>query len=124
MQGGNLDDMGKNIRWIVILVSLFMIISLSRSVGDLWGRRNIVEQEQKRLSELEKKHEELVEKYDLVQTPGFVEREARDRLGMAKEGDTIILMDQSSVGAYSPKGTGDGSLEELSNWKQWWEVFF
>ena len=125
MQGENLDTMGKNIRWIVILVSVFMIISLSRSVVDLWGRRNIVEQEQKRLSELEKKHEELVKKHDLVQTPAFIEREARDRLGMAKEGDTVILMDQSSVGkSSSQKTTEYGFSEELPNWKQWWGVFF
>ncbi|KKS88073.1 MAG: hypothetical protein UV63_C0043G0002 [Microgenomates group bacterium GW2011_GWC1_43_11] len=47
------------IRWIILLVSIFMIISLSRSVVDLWERRNIVQEEQKRLSQLEKKHEEL-----------------------------------------------------------------
>ena len=102
-----------------------MIISLSRSVVDLWERRKIVKEEQERLTQLEKRHEELTKKLKMVQTPGFIEKEARERLGMAKEGDTIIIMDTSStaqkerVGILSTNPSG-----QLPYWKRWWQIFF
>jgi cell division protein FtsB len=116
--------MGGKIRWIIILVSMFMIISLSRSVVDLWERRKILEVEQKRLTQLEQKHKELEQKLRMVQTPAFVEKEARERLGMAKEGDTVIIMGNSSL----PQDTGKESQLDnspiLPYWKRWWRIFF
>jgi cell division protein FtsB len=117
--------MSKKIRWIVILVSLFMIISLSRSVMDLWEKRAIVKQEQERLSVLSKKHEELTKKFEMVQTPAFIEKEARERLGMAKEGETVIIMGDSSLPQQQAEGKAfnDVSRQE-PNWKRWWMIFF
>ena len=112
-------------RWIIICVSIFMIISLSRSVVDLWERRKIVTEEQARLARIEKRHGELSEKLKTVQTPSFVEKEARERLGMAKAGDTVIIMDTGSL----PKEEQVGILlrdnsGEMPYWKQWWGIFF
>ena len=112
-------------RWIIIAVSVFMIISLSRSVVDLWERRKIVKEEQERFSQVEKKHKELTEKLNMVQTPAFVEKEARERLGMAKAGDTVIIMDTSTtspkerVGILSTNPSG-----QIPSWKRWWQMFF
>lgn len=116
--------MSRKIRWIVIFVSIFTIISLSRSVVDLWERRTIVEQEQRRLREFEKKHEDLTQKLQIVQTPEFVEREARERLGMAKEGETIILLDGSSLPDDTGKEIQVDNAPTLPYWKRWWQVFF
>jgi len=123
--------MSGKIRWIVIFVSLFMIISLSRSIVDLLEKRVIVKQEQERLSVLSKKHEELTKKFEMVQTPAFIEKEARERLGMAKEGETVIIMgesraesrDDSSFPQAEGKALNDVSRQE-PNWKRWWQVFF
>ena len=112
-------------RWIIILVSLFMIISLSRSVVDLWERRKIVKEEQDRLSQVEKKHKELTEKLNMVQTPAFVEKEARERLGMAKAGDTVIIMDTGTTSPKEREGIpATDSSGQLPYWKQWWQMFF
>jgi len=125
-----------NGRWIIIAISLFVIASLARSVVDLWQRRSIVEQEKKRLSALEKKHEELTKKLEMVQTPMFIEKEARERLGMAKEGETIILMNNASrtesvegslpeQAQSHPIGMQSGeSLQQIPYWKRWWMTFF
>lgn len=117
--------MSGKIRWIVILVSLFMIISLSQSVVDLLEKRAIVKQEQERLSDLKEKHEELTKKFEMVQTPAFIEKEARERLGMAKDGETVIIMGDSSLPQQQAEGKvlNDLSRPE-SNWKRWWQVFF
>ncbi len=118
--------MGRKIHWIIVLVSIFMIISLSGSVMDLWGRRTVVEKERERLTQLEKKNTELTKKLEMVETTAFVEKEARERLGMAKEGDTVIIMDDSSMPPSGNSGTTNGNTSsgQLPNWKRWWHVFF
>jgi cell division protein FtsB len=118
--------MGRKIHWIIVLVSIFMIISLSGSVMDLWGRRTVVEKERERLIQLEKKNNELTKKLEMVQTTAFVEKEARERLGMAKEGDTVIIMDDSSTLPSGKSGMTitNTSSGQLPNWKRWWQVFF
>ena len=115
--------MKEKIRWMVIFVSIFMIISLSRSVVDLWQRRSIVKQEQERLRRIEQKHEELTQKFKTVLSPVFVEKEARERLGMAKEGDTIILMGDVSQKDESQPSFPQSATPQESNWKRWWMVF-
>lgn len=123
--------MGGRIHWIIVLVSIFMIVSLSKSVVDLWERRNILEAEEKRLTQLEKKNDELEQKLRMVQTPAFVEKEARERLGMAKEGETVILMgdisrEESIINTprVLTKGSNDDILGQQPYWKQWWHMFF
>ena len=113
------------IRWIIVCVSVFMIISLSRSVVDLWERRKIVKEEQIRLAQIEKKHDALTKKLEMVQTPAFVEKEARERLGMAKPGETVIIMDTNTYSEHSQPGSlsADPSTQ-TPNWKRWWGVFF
>ena len=116
--------MKKNFHWLVIAVSVFMIISLSRSVVDLWERQKIVKQEEKRLQEIEKKHDELAKTFETVQTNAFVEKEARERLGMAKAEDTVIIMDTSPLlQTKNEEGFIDQSIG-VPNWKLWWQVFF
>ena len=116
--------MKEKIRWMVIFVSIFMIISLFRSVVDLWQRRSIVKQEQERLRQIEQKHEALTQKFNSVQTPAFVEKEARERLGMAKVGDTIILMGDVSQKDGSQPSFPQSATPQESNWKRWWALFF
>jgi cell division protein FtsB len=112
-------------QWIIIFVSIFMIVSLSRSVVDLWERRKIVKEEQERLALVEKKHQELTEKLKMVQTPAFVEKEARDHLGMAKPGDTVIIMDTSSDNEKEHEGIlSTNSSGQVPYWKRWWMIFF
>jgi len=102
-----------------------MIISLSRSVVDLWERRKIVKEEKERLVQVEKKHEDLTEKLNMVQTSAFVEKEARERLGMAKAGDTVIIMDTNSTFPKEREGIlSTDPSGQIPNWKRWWQIFF
>jgi len=101
-----------------------MIISLSRSVVDLWGRRTIVREEQERLAQLQKRNQELKEKKQFVETTTFIEQEARDRLGMAREGETVILMDTGNTVESKGHTVIHSPSDQTSNWKRWWQIFF
>ena len=111
----------RNVMWIIVIVSIVSIISLTQSTWDLWKRRDIVGVRKQTLEGIKKKNAELKSQLETVKSPFFIEREAREKLGMAKEGETIILLGSSSNG--SPM-TNHNTTPETPNWKQWWQLFF
>lgn len=104
----------------VVVVSLVFIVTLSRSIFDLWQKRDMVRERQKELTRVSAENEGLKKKLSEADSPEFIEREARERLGLVKEGEAIVLI---------PKATAAGMLEEqseiaLPNWQQWLRLFF
>ncbi len=74
------------------------------------------------LAKVKSDNEVLKQKLSQSQTPEFVEREARDKLGLVKEGEVVILMDTPGVA-----NSGQGAQEQgdtIPKWKQWWRLFF
>ena len=106
-------------RLVVTIVSLIIIISLSRSVYSLWKKKDILKDTQDALVKLEIEQQDLQKKLEESQNPAFIEQMARDKLGMIKEGEKIVLVPK--------KENSEQKAEDqtnLPNWKQWWKLFF
>jgi cell division protein FtsB len=83
----------------------------------LLQKRQILEEQRQELVRLQEENRKLEEALSQADTPEFVEKEAREKLGLVKEGETIVIL---------PK-TDPSSLitdQQESNWKQWWGLFF
>ena len=65
------------------------------------------------------KNMQLQEDLREATSPAFIEQAARDKLGLVREGETIVIMDKASGGPKTPKNP-----QELPSWKQWWSLFF
>ena len=109
------------LRLLAVMWLLATIIGLSRSLISVLGRKNILRERIEELTRLKNANEELKKKLAEVQAPEFVEREARNKLNLSKEGETVILVDQTESTSNTP-----ASLTPLSssNWKKWWHLFF
>lgn len=103
---------------IICFLMLFIAIGLVRSIAGLLQKHNFIADRKAVLEQEKKENEALKKRLEEVQTPEFIEHEARERLGMSKEGETIILMDKSNPDAPV------GSSGQLSNWQRWWKLFF
>jgi len=80
------------------------------------------------LAQQERENTELKAKLEEVQSPAFIERMARETLGMVKEGETVVLVPKTPH-ANLPAGEGganDQRREEgnVPKWRQWWKLFF
>jgi len=109
------------IKIIIIVVGIGLIISLSRNIYRLLKAGDQVKLAQQRLEELEKEHQELLEKEEYYQSEEFVEQEARNRLNLGKPGETVVIL-PPNVGE-----TGEVTstpAPELPNWKKWLRLFF
>ncbi len=103
---------------IIITVCLFLIVNLSRSILELWGSGGRVEVAQKELETVQGKNLELKRKLVQVQSPQYLERIARNNLGLAKEGETVVILPPVSE-AIDLK-----IKEEIPNWQKWLKIFF
>jgi cell division protein FtsB len=107
---------------LIIIFSLYLIVSLSREIFDLIQKEKIIGKEQLKLEELKVETQVLKEQLDYVQSEEFVEKEAREKLGMTKPGETVVILPEDfkemvdqSQGVIEPK--------EVPNWKQWLGLF-
>ena len=109
-------------RLIVTVVSLFLMVGLVRSIIDVWSRRTIVAEREAVLARVKGENEALKRKLAQAQTPEFIEREARNKLNMGKDGETVVLIGKTRVSDRNDQQkTNEASA---SNWQQWWRLFF
>ena len=66
---------------------------------------------------LDPKHAQLAEEYETVNSPYFIEEQARDKLNMAREGEEVII-----VPTIPPPTPTPTAKPPLANWEQWREA--
>lgn len=76
----------------IIVVGLFIIYGSSRNILELWQQKQRVWKIQKEVKELEVKEEELKKKLEYYNSEEYVEKMAREKLLLQKEGETTILL--------------------------------
>jgi cell division protein FtsB len=94
-------------------------VGIIRSVITLSQKKGIIAERQQVLSQLQTKNKQLQEELQEATSPAFVEQEARNKLGLVKEGETVVIMNKSN-----PSADGQKNLQALPSWKQWWSLFF
>ncbi|MEK7141826.1 MAG: septum formation initiator family protein [Patescibacteria group bacterium] len=111
------------VRLIIIVVSLVLIVNLTRSIWDLWRRRDILGERQAVLRRVEAEHARLQKELEYAQSPEFIEQEARNRLGLAREGESVVILPKLQI-TNSKTQTKEEKGENIPNWKRWWRLFF
>lgn len=107
---------------LIIIVGILLIVSLVRNIRRLLRASGEIKLTEKKVQELEKENQQLAEKKKYYQSPEFIEEQARDKLNMARPGETIVIL-PPNVEEILGK-TRKESLPELPNWKRWWKLFF
>lgn len=106
---------------IIVIISLFLMVGLAQSSYRLWKKQDIVAERQAKLSEVEAEHIALKRRLEEAKTESFVERMAREKLGLVKEGETIVIVDKSQNSNLNDQEKPE---ENTPNWKRWWALFF
>jgi len=86
---GKANKKKRIIAWLVIItIAALTIIPRSKTLLDLTIRKRALEQEKQQLI---KANQELAEQLNQIQSPEYVERLAREKLGMVKAGERIVM---------------------------------
>jgi cell division protein FtsB len=112
------------LQWGIIILALILAISLVKSTLKILGSNEKITQALSEVRELEKENEILEKEFKGVQNVQFIEREARDKLGLAKEGEyVLILPDEDSLRAVAPKMEEKERELPPLNWEKWLKLF-
>lgn len=105
---------------VIVLVIVFnlvtQIINSIKSGDRLSAQAEIV-------YNLEAKNRELKKKLTQIQSTQFIEEQARDKLGLSKSGETVVIIPEDKLKAVMV-ATQSAQITRLPNWLGWWKVFF
>lgn len=112
----------------IVFITLFLILlglfyALGSQIYDSLKSGDRLEQETEVLVHLQKRNMELKNKLTEVQSIGFIEKEARNKLNLARVGETIFLIPQKEI----DKVLGvEKKVEEIKtpNWQGWLRLFW
>jgi cell division protein FtsB len=107
-------------RFAVIAFCCLICIGLVRSIIENVRRNDLVAQRQAVLQKEQERNVQLQEELRVATSASFLEKQAREKLGLAREGETIVLMEKPA-GKEGPSGV---FAAPQSLWKRWWKLFF
>lgn len=108
------------INGFLLILGCYLIVSFSRDIWGLVEKSREIEKEQLKLDQLKKENLELKKRVAYVQSEEFIEKEARDKLGLARDGEAVVMMPSAGKSAREDSFNS----EEQSNWQRWWHLFF
>ena len=104
---------------VTITASIFIIKDLVSSIYTLWSKSDLLVVAGRQLVAEKRKHVVLQSQLSHVQQPDFIESQVRNKLFLAKPGETVVLLGQKP-----PFETKSKPTVKLTNWQQWWNLFF
>lgn len=109
-----------------LVVALLITISIIRSVLRIISAQKQVEDARQELSSEIQKHQSLKSELDNMQTLQFKERQARDKLGLAKPNEVVVIMPEEEVLRRLSPRVQKNDVENLPspNWERWFKLFF
>ena len=105
---------------IIALVILLLVVIRNGflSIVNSTKEENTKEKLEKELAEQQKQNLFLKEKLFYVKTDEFVEKEEKEKLGMLKSGEIMVIAPTAAV------EKNEISIDTRSNWQKWWDLFF
>lgn len=115
---------GKLKGYLMLLLAAFLVLSIIRNIGKIVQIRSEVARERAKTEKQKRENDELAKKVAETQGPEFVEKEVRDKLGLVKPGETIVVLpDTETLRNLAPKPPVDEDALPDPNWKKWLKLF-
>jgi cell division protein FtsB len=108
--------------WGLILI---LALSVARNVSRDAQINTQVQAEKAKLAKIQADNNNLIQEIAQTQSPDFIEREVRDKLGLGKEGEaTVVLPDDDTLRKLAPQMPVENDTLPDPNWVKWEKLFF
>ncbi len=108
---------------LILLIFLFGL-SLFRNVLKVNEAENRLERERKKVQELEEQGKVLEEQLKVMQGNEFLESQLRDKLGLAKEGESVVVLpDPETLKRLVPEIPDEKDYLPDSPYIKWMKIF-
>jgi cell division protein FtsB len=108
--------------WIIVIILVFSII---KNINRVLNIRKQVQIERQRVEKMQAENVGLQAKINQAQGQDFIDKQIRDKLGLTKEGEAIVILpDESIVRSLAPSVSTNQDTLPDPNWKKWKKLFF
>ena len=126
----------KTLFFLLIFTLIFSLVSLVREMGQQSGRSITLRETEDLVRNMERENERLVGRLGQLQSDIFQEKEAREKLGLQKPGEKVIIItrdnseelvseEENFLNLFQKnKTTRPDEQSMFSNLKNWWDLFF
>jgi cell division protein FtsB len=109
--------------FLALGIGVVMAMNSVKNILSLWAAGSRPVEADQILSEKEAENAILKARLGEVQSDEFVEREARNKLGMVREGEVLVVIPPQSGGEQNPP-LSEATEGQGPNWKRWWKLYF
>ncbi|MBX4205750.1 septum formation initiator family protein [Candidatus Microgenomates bacterium] len=107
-----------------IFIGILLTITLIRNILVISSANQKMQNLKKEIVDINIKNENLKKQIQISSTEEFKEQQARDKLGLVKEGETIIVLPETEIlKKFSPKIEEEQETLPEPNWKKWLNLF-
>lgn len=115
---------GKLAGWGLWFLILILAVSLIKNIGDSTRVKAEIASEAARVAKMEKENRELEAKIAQTQGADFIEKEIRNKLGLVKEGEAVVILpDKELLKKLAPPESSQDDVLPDPNWKRWLKLF-
>lgn len=113
----------------IIILELLALLFFGFKVGKEILERKAIEKEVARLEaeigKLQNNKDDLGALLEYAKTDSFVEKEAREKLNLVKQGEEVLVIPDVDVSlSLEPANESEGAVLPKSHVRLWWEYFF
>jgi len=123
-----MENMKKNAllsTYLAIFLVVMLGISIVGNVNKVFAIRREVDKERVVIEKLKRENDELARKVEDVQGVEFVEAQVRNKLGLVKPGETVVILpDEEILIKLAPKVAIEEETLPDPNWKKWVHLFY
>ncbi len=115
-----------NIMGLFLSVAVFTILasSLIKSISRIKVGNNAIEKINQKIEKAEIENKKLAEQLKVSQSSEYLEKQFRDKMGLAKEGEIVLVLPEAEiVKRLSPQIPEDIEAKPKSNLEKWTDLF-
>lgn len=116
---------------LLVVSSFFILFFVSYKLFEQTYKQNQINQDiaqmQEEINKLNQDNQDLGELINYLQTDDFKEKEAKDKLNLIKEGESLVLIKEKDIQKEKPEKEEKNSPEVIidrPNYYYWWHLFF
>ena len=101
-----------------------LFVSIVRNIQKINSAGLIVKQEEEKLAKIEEENRELEKRLSQAKDEYNIEKQIRDKLGLAKEGEIVVILPPAEVlRKFAPEDREEEEVLPDPNWKKWARLF-
>jgi cell division protein FtsB len=115
----------KLLRFMFFIIAFFLAFVLTRNMWSVYKSSERIDKARLNLERVKKENSELKSALGLIKSDLYIEKQARDKLGLAKENEVVLVLpSEEIVKSFSTKREVEEGFELPDpNWEQWLKLF-